>query len=620
LSIHQKRYGEVHPAIADNLANQAKLFAKEGNFSEATSLLKKSLDIDERLIQQVMGFTSEKQKMIYLTGRSNSSDLFLSIAQRQLMNQEPFAREDALTLCLKRKGTVLETQRLFQEKLIQMDDPKAKATYQELSKIRTDLSALVFGRAGWKSPEDYHQRYNELEAKRIDLEERLIRFNQKFAAYKRSTHVDAATVAGILSNEMALVEIVKVRIYDFEGMRSSSDHYLAFILSAGKATNIGMADLGRAEEIEQLVSQYKTELFNPLTTSNISSALYLKIFNPLRSQMGEAKEIFISPDGELNLIPFEILKDENGRYLIEDYTFNYLATGRDIISFKGAREATGKAILIGDPDLEMAAQTAEEEKTDGVRLAALDERIQEPKDIVELRGLNFQQLPGAREEVKSIQTLLGRENAETYIGREATENVLMQKKSPFILHLATHGFFLSDQEMLSLETEFSDGSPEAIDISTKGQNKRVRINSPLLRSGIILAGANKTIKTGYGRSSEGILTAEKILSLDLTGTEMVVLSACETGIGESRKGEGVFGLRRAFTQAGAKSLVMSMWPVPDIETQELMVEFYKNIQSGKMNHCQALRQAALKQMQITKERYGFPNPLYWGAFIFLGEP
>ncbi len=100
---------------------------------------------------------------------------------------------------------------------------------------------------------------------------------------------------------------------------------------------------------------------------------------------------------------------------------------------------------------------------------------------------------------------------------------------------------------------------------------------------------------------------------------MVVLSACETGLGEVKAGEGVFGLRRAFTQAGAKSLVMSMWNVPDRETKELMVRFYKNMISGKMTRCQALRQAALKQMRITKQRYGHPHPFYWGAFVFLGE-
>jgi CHAT domain-containing protein len=145
-----------------------------------------------------------------------------------------------------------------------------------------------------------------------------------------------------------------------------------------------------------------------------------------------------------------------------------------------------------------------------------------------------------------------------------------------------------------------------------------RFENPLLRSGIALAGANTALDTEG--DSIGIVTAEKILGLKLRGTEMVVLSACDTGLGDVQSGEGVFGLRRAFTQAGAKSLVMSLWSVPDKETQELMVQFYKNILSGRMNRCQALRQAVLNQMQIVKERYGFPHPLYWGAFVFMGEP
>ena len=101
---------------------------------------------------------------------------------------------------------------------------------------------------------------------------------------------------------------------------------------------------------------------------------------------------------------------------------------------------------------------------------------------------------------------------------------------------------------------------------------------------------------------------------------MVVLSACDTGLGEVKSGEGIFGLRRAFTQAGAKSMVMSMWSIPDKETKEIMVEFYKNIMSGKMNRCRALREAVLREMEIVKERYDHRNPFYWGAFVFLGEP
>jgi len=157
-------------------------------------------------------------------------------------------------------------------------------------------------------------------------------------------------------------------------------------------------------------------------------------------------------------------------------------------------------------------------------------------------------------------------------------------------------------------------------MAPRKKGEKVKIENPLLRSGIVLAGANNALSSDDLKKSDGIVTAEKILGLRLRGTDMVVLSACETGMGEVKAGEGLYGLRRAFTQAGAKSLVMSMWPVPDKETKELMIEFYTKIKSDEINRCQALRQAAIKQMKIVKERYGTTNPLFWGAFIFAGEP
>ncbi len=147
--------------------------------------------------------------------------------------------------------------------------------------------------------------------------------------------------------------------------------------------------------------------------------------------------------------------------------------------------------------------------------------------------------------------------------------------------------------------------------------KTVPFENPLLRSGIVLAGVNPAVKAGR---SDGIVTAEKILGLKLQGTELVVLSACETGLGDIQVGEGVYGLRRVFLQAGAQSLVMSLWSVPDDETKELMTQLYRNLLSGNMPRNQALRQAALQQMKLVEQRYGTPDPFYWGAFIFLGQP
>jgi len=342
------------------------------------------------------------------------------------------------------------------------------------------------------------------------------------------------------------------------------------------------------------------------------------IFEPLKKGLGKAKELFISPDGNLNLIPFEVLQQTpEGHFLIEDYTFNYLAAGRDVIGFGQIKDKGTKALIMGDPDFNMG----KEQKSSTLKRLALaeikDDKI--TKRSFDMGSLNFKRLTSTKEEVEKIGALFGKRKADVYTGKEALEEVLWRTGTPTILHLATHGFFLNDLDLSTLVDERVRGI-QVVPLDAKQAGRKVKIENPLLRSGIALAGANNALRFGSTERSDGIVTAEKILSLKLRGTDMVVLSACDTGLGEVKAGEGVYGLRRAFTQAGTRSLVMSMWQVPDQETKELMVEFYKNIQSGKMNRCQSLRQAALKQLKIVKARYGNANPFFWGAFVFMGEP
>jgi len=368
----------------------------------------------------------------------------------------------------------------------------------------------------------------------------------------------------------------------------------------------------------QAIARFKTELERSkgreaVKALRTSRKIHDLVFMPLKNALGDVKEIFISPDGNLNLIPFEVLQGPDGRFLIEDYIFNYLAAGRDILGF-GQKEASGsKALIIGDPDFDLET----DEKSDTLRKLSLAQPEDATKRSVDMRGFHFSSLPGTREEVDAIGAILNNQACEVYTGKQALEEVLRQTETPRILHLATHGFFLEDLDLSDLVDQ------RGLQMASMGSFQKgasIKVENPLLRSGIALAGANNALDSENVGNSDGIVTAEKILGLRLRGTDMVVLSACETGLGEVKAGEGVYGLRRAFLQAGAKSLVMSMWSVPDKETKELMVQFYKNIQSGKMNRCQSLRQAMLSEMQKTRERYDNANPFYWGAFVFLGEP
>jgi len=381
---------------------------------------------------------------------------------------------------------------------------------------------------------------------------------------------------------------------------------------------VGLVDLGEAEPIDRVAARFKREIAAVGDGQEEwyiphSRRLHDLVFAPLRGELGDVREIFVSPDGNLSLIPLEVLQGPDGRYLIEDYTFNYLTVGRDLLGFGETRRGGGPPLLMGDPDFDLG--NGEEAQRPAGQTRSGDGQGDAVRRSTDMEALSFPRLPATREEVLAIGAILGEGRAEVHVDKEALEEVLWRVQAPSILHLATHGFFLKDQGTFQRKEEVAGMRP-ATDRAGRGR----LLESPLLRSGIALAGANRALRSEDPEASQGIVTAEKILGLRLRGTEMVVLSACETGLGEVKTGEGVFGLRRAFTQAGARSLVMSMWPVPDRETRELMVTFYRNVVSGGMSRCQALRQAMLREMAVVKERYGHANPFLWGAFVFLGEP
>jgi len=586
-------------------------------------LLKQGIEIDSKLIDKVMGFTSEGEKIKFLSKQRGNLHGLLSLIN-QYLAQSTSARKDALDVWLKRKGVILEAQKRFQEAIVYSDDPQAVKIFQELSRVRARLSKLAFGGPGKEGLEAHKKKIADLELQRERLEIRLSQLSQAFALKQKIAKADCEKVAGALPLNTALLDFARVEMFNFKAKgrekKLNPAHYLAFVLHAGNGDKVGMIDLGDAEKIDKTVAKLKKEI-SIMEEKAIKSSreVYSLVFEPLRKELGDVKEIFISPDGNLNLIPFEVLQGPDGRYLIEDYTFNYLSAGRDVLGFGQIKGKGEKALLMGDPDFDMGS----EEKNSTLRKLVL--RKSKQKEItrrsLDMKVFHFKRLPGTLEEVKAIHALLGEDKAALYTGKEALEEVLRQSGTPRILHLATHGFFLKDQDFSNIPVDLTKRAFSSFTIPVKEKGKNLRIESPMLRSGFALAGANSSLKTiNDKQADDGIVTAEEILGLRLRGTDMAVLSACDTGLGEVNTGEGVFGLRRAFAQAGVKSLIMSLWAVPDKETRELMIEFYKNIMTGKMNRCQALRQATLKEMKIVKKRYGHAYPLCWGGFVMVGDP
>ena len=589
LSIYESALGPNHPKVAVCFDSLAALHGALNDYPGAFAFGLKAQAVNQVVLDQVMDIPSEELKIKYLTTKEQSLHTFLSLVSQHMRGQAP-AIKSAFEVWVRRKGLVLESQKRLYEGLIYYEDPEALRIFQELERVRVRLSTLAFSQPEKENLDAYRRRMEDLEREKEKLVEQLTRLSRAFALQKKFVAADADAIANALPDQAALVEFARINTFNFgaKGRRGRwlPARYLAFVLHAGKGGEVRLVDLGDAAEIDAGVARLKAEVAAERKAphygaTGVSKRLYDLVFRPITPELGSAREVFISPDGNLNLIPFEVLRGPADRFLIEDYNFNYLAAGRD----RQARRS------------------------------------------VEMRGMRFNRLPGTREEVLAIRELFGKNETESYLGEDALEEVLRAKGTPRLLHLATHGFFLEDAprpEVSETEDFMEDrgllGAEAPISAPVAFASAAIGVKNPLLRSGIALAGANRSMTEPGFPGSEGIVTAEKILGLKLWGTEMVVLSACETGLGDVRTGEGVYGLRRAFTQAGAKSVVMSMWSVPDTETKELMIEFYRGARSGRLNRCQALRQATLKQMAVVKQRYGYPHPFYWGAFVFMGEP
>jgi CHAT domain-containing protein len=359
-------------------------------------------------------------------------------------------------------------------------------------------------------------------------------------------------------------------------------------------------ELGKAKVIDEAVAALRSALCDPKRRDvhELARAVDEKVMQPVRKRAGDASQLLFSPDGVLNLLPVAALVDEKGSYLIERYSISYLTSGRDLLRLQMARQSRNAPLVLADPVFGEpgGVQMSKAEIPAKGRLKR-DRLLRSVTTGSDLSEVYFARLEGTSQEAGAIRSLFP--DSVVMTGTQATESTLKQAAAPRLVHIATHGFFLEPN---------TPTGPQAAD--RRGINLNVSIENPLLRSGLALAGANVRSDTG----DDGILTAMEAAGLNLWGTKLVTLSACDTGVGEVKNGEGVYGLRRAFVLAGAETLVMSLWPVSDRITRELMTRYYEGLKQGQ-GRGEALRQMQLDMLK-QKERQ---HPFYWASFIQSGE-
>jgi CHAT domain-containing protein/Tfp pilus assembly protein PilF len=601
LGMREKALGEDHHDVGRTCAALARLYAFKGDAAQALAFQTRANRINEKNIALNLSVGTEHKKLSYMS--LMAEDLNQTVALHAQMNGDNSAAlEQALTTLLQRKGRVLDAMTDNLAVLRRRFDAQDQSLFDSLNDANARLAELALSAPRRITLAEHQKQIAALEEQKDRLETEISRRTAGFYERSQQQPITLAAVQKLIPNDAALVEFAVYR--PIEKAKEGKSPYAAPRYVAYVVRNQGAprwAELGAAQEIEARVDALRRALRDPkrMDAEQLARALDEKIMQPVRALLGDAKHLLVSPDGALNLIPFEALADENGNYLVENYSFTYLTGGRDLLRMQTPRASKSKPLVVadptfGEPSSELISKVADTRKNDSRGDGGKRRRVTATRSLADVY---FTPLVGSAQEARAIQTIFP--DAVFLTGARATESGLRQANAPQILHIATHGFFLEDNK--ALFADFSRGGSSAV---------KTKIENPLLRSGLALAGANRRGAAG----EDGILTALEASGLNLWGTKLVVLSACDTGIGEVKNGEGVYGLRRAFALAGAESMVMSFWAVSDFVTRELMTNYYKNLKQG-MGRGAALRQVQLEMLKKNGRRH----PFYWASFIQSGE-
>ena len=595
IALKERAEGPFHPHLAGTLTNIADVYLMLGKTEQAVKALERANSIYEYNIRLNMTSGSESDKIKYVDLLSVAGDLALAASVGSKAPDRSFAPV-AFASVLARKGRVLDSMSATVAALRSRLNNEDRELLDSWTAANERVAKLVLAGPDAEGIDAFRKRLVNVEAERDRIEKKLN--TQGGVLLESASQLDPAAVWRSVPANAVLLEFVvyrPVKRSKFEFVPTDPDsskggrpaRYAALVVdSSGR---VEAFDLGEASVVERELSALRAALRDRYSrnVNALATAAGARVFEPLRKAIGTAKHILVSPDGDLNLVPFEALADRRGRFLVEDFAFSYLSSGRDLVRRK-AVERPADPVLVADPDFGAG---------DG-RFAQLPTA---PGSITATRNFSdtfFTPLSATAEEVNAIRSMFP--SAKVLSKGAARESELKRVVSPKFLHIATHGFFVENP--VGLVGSGADG--------TRGAVPSIAQRHPLLRSGLALAGANAR-KPG---DDDGILTALEVTGLDLRGSRLVVLSACDTGVGEVKTGEGVFGLRRAFKLAGAESVVMSLWPVSDQITRDLMSGYYRNLKQG-LGRGEALRRVQLEMLAKPARRH----PFYWASFIQAGE-
>jgi len=585
LAIREKVLGPEHPDVADALNSLVSLLSEKGLFSDAITALNKSLTIENRWLLRELPILSDQVRSSQLRQLGNAWELVF-----QWTNQHPFATQLALETRLNRHGLLLEIEQ--RQGILRNTPGVDQAKVEQLQSLTQQLASVSL-------PPD---RRTALRQQRDRIQSELYRQLPELQIQL----VTPAQVAKALPADGVLVEFQRYRPWDGrkpKNQRWGEAQYIALVLKPNGS--ISSVLLGPAADIEATVHKGLGASAEGLTDAEaIWAQLSSQVLKPLLPQLSGSRQWFLSPDGELNRVPFSALPapQQSGTPLAQAVQLRLLTTGRELVRLQTPTPPSTPAMVMANPSYDRAnTQRAPATRPDRYANGA-------QRRSAELISTRWNPLPATQREGQQVASLLG---SGLISGPTATTSTLQRQRGPALLHIASHGFFVADSEkepakpFLALQDQSTLLQP-------------LRGEDPQLRSGLVFAGANQP---DVDPNDDGYLTAAEAVNLNLNGTQLVVLSACSTGQGNVRTGEGVYGLQRSFTVAGARSTLLSLWKVDDAATAEFMGRFYKRLKAGE-GRADAL---AAVQAEFRSGAVRGPGgedwspPYYWAAWQLVGD-
>jgi CHAT domain-containing protein len=621
LKIEQAHLKADSPGLQDAEADLAGFYYFAGKPAQAAPYFQAYLGNIMTEFRANAATMSERERLIYFAAFHNAYPLFFSFVLKY-HGQMPELTGQMYDALLEEKGLIAESAAAMRAAVVASGDQQAVMMLDKLGSDRAQLAALSASAA-------VNQQVSQLQQEANTLEQGLMKRSAAMAQQKAQNAATWRDVQKALKPGESAVEVIR---FQYEtGVAVTGDLIYVALVVTPESKEPELVVLGEAKNLEAgPMLAYRdnvgqTRGFKAAAPAGQAggvantNAAYAAFWKPLERGLGDAKRVYISPDGVLDTIPIGLMADSDGKMVMEKYQLRIVNSTKDLLLPVRVSQLKS-ALLVGNPKFDL---TAPQQRTAIAQLrgaapgaGASVQRAAIPVENAEqrasrggeLKGGNLNPLPGTQVEVDTVDKLLKTSGWRTteFTGDLALKDTVTQAHGPRVLHIATHGFFLSDEEL----TE---------NAAAQGQQANQN-EDPMLRAGLFFAGADRVRQgaTPEPGVDDGVLTAFEASQLNLEGTELVVLSACETGLGKELNGEGVFGLRRGLQEAGADAVMMSMWSVPDKETQELMALFYAGWVGG-MEKPEALRQAQLKERETVRQRYGKDLPFYWGAFVLVGR-